>query len=772
MAIDLPKLNFFKRLDARARVIVVFLFVVLTIVIIYFATQYFAGDGEATGASRVAGVPSGTRSIQGGELTPEYQRKLQESNQQLAQSAQSSGGTAVATMINVGQSQTGQAGCIICSDQNANVKNSLDDLVRQNQISDETSAALQDLANKNASISEYADFLDRLVKDGKLTPEQARDLLELYRKQYGNRLLQNSAKTMDDLIKSGQLPLDAANSLLTAQKNNMSPAEYALMLQQMSRAGKISPAVAQQLLAQYTQQRAREIINQSIASLRKMTREGQLMSEVERELIDLENRMVPIDIYSATLQKHITAGHLVPAVAARILDEYKQQKASIGATGTINRLISNAEKEAYGELDDLQKSGKISVEVADQLRSLIQKNPTLEDYTAVVNGLVSQNKLTPEISRLKIADYKAVRGLNDLSQRLSQLQANNASAADYSAALKQALQAGLLTPDDAAQIMSEYQATTARVPVAAPVGPAAGSEEYQRLQRQLDQTATATPTTTTGGAGTAEFEAARAQALEQEEQARLARVQEILGAMSTQAGQLVNAWQPPTMLSKVGTPPKSATVDIGEGKESTDGLGRNRGRNGNQEPAGPTIIKAGHIMFAVLDTGVDSDYPESPVMVTIVSGPYKGAKLMGKMVLTKGVAGQQDRVGLNFTVMNTDNWPKSKSVTAYGIDPDTARTVLASSVDYHYLKKYGAIMATSFLQGYGSAILSEGESTTGIFGTSSTHPKLSPKNKIAVALGQIGQNLGSVTQNYTNIPPTVKVNAGVGLGILFMSDVT
>ena len=145
---------------------------------------------------------------------------------------------------------------------------------------------------------------------------------------------------------------------------------------------------------------------------------------------------------------------------------------------------------------------------------------------------------------------------------------------------------------------------------------------------------------------------------------------------------------------------------------------------------------------------------------------------MGKLAVTKGVSGQLDRVSLNFTLMNRDDWMKSKSVTAFAIDPDTARTVLASSVDYHYLQRFGAIMATSFLQGYASAITNAGTSTTGIFGTSTTHPELSPSQKISTALGQVGQTLGAATQNYVNIPPTVKVDSGVGLGILFMGDVT
>jgi intracellular multiplication protein IcmE len=50
---------------------------------------------------------------------------------------------------------------------------------------------------------------------------------------------------------------------------------------------------------------------------------------------------------------------------------------------------------------------------------------------------------------------------------------------------------------------------------------------------------------------------------------------------------------------------------------------------------GAPLIKAGTIIFGVLDTAVNSDYPDTPVLVTIVDGPYKGAKLLVSCKLKK-----------------------------------------------------------------------------------------------------------------------------------------
>jgi intracellular multiplication protein IcmE len=143
--------------------------------------------------------------------------------------------------------------------------------------------------------------------------------------------------------------------------------------------------------------------------------------------------------------------------------------------------------------------------------------------------------------------------------------------------------------------------------------------------------------------------------------------------------------------------------------------------------------------------------------------------VMGKLALAQG----QDKVSLNFTLMNMDSWDKGKNVTAFAIDPDTARTVMASNVNYHYMLRYGTMFASSFVTGYANGISQSGSTTSsGIFGTTNTHPQLSPGEKIAVALGQVGTTFGTALANYVNTPTTVKVNSGVGLGILFMADVT
>lgn len=842
MALDFSKLNILKRLNARNRVFVLVGVVILLLVIIYVGTKMFSTEDKTIGPSRVANAPAGLKSVAGGEnLSPEYYRTLRLSNEQLAKTAIEKGTSSVPTFIRVNEAPT--QSCVVCTEESVNVNSLLDEWEKQGKVNPDVADELRQLAAHNVTSEEYANALDRLVKSGKLTPAQARELLALYKKQHANALLTDSAHLMDELIKSGALPLDVANELLEAQKKRMSPADYSALLDRLVREGKISPETAQRLLAQYSKQFAKEITMQSIAVLRQMSQAGQISAEIEKELVQLENQMGPIDGVSAALDRRVASGELIPAVAKKILDEYKMQKAAIGAIGTLEQMVQRAEAAAYQDIDDLVKSGQISKEVGDRLAGMIkadvpldafkaeldkmvrsgqispeiakrmldqyakiknlrglqnreaatgalkeiddlvrqgkispevgarlkemmQSNMPVDAFKAELDRMVKEGKLPPDVAKRMLEHYTKAKNLRDLMARLAALQGNNATRAQYADELRRAVQAGLITPEEAARLMQEYDSMLAAKNLSE-IPLATGSDFaalQQRVQREATATAEATPE---------EFGETGAAATVQVDQERQARISALLSAMSSQAGQLVAAWQPPVMRHMEGSSQineKEDRAKIKIGGKNAEGSSSEISKSSSGKP----LIKAGTIIFGVLDTAVNSDYPNSPIMVTIVDGPFKGAKLLGKIQTTTGISGQMDRVSLNFTLMNMNSWTKSKSVTAYAIDPDDARTVLASHVNYHYLQRFGAMFATSFLQGYATAITtSSSTSTNNIFGTtSSTHPELSPAQKIGVALGQVGQTLGQATQNYVNRPPTVRVDSGVSLGILFMADVT
>ena len=76
------------------------------------------------------------------------------------------------------------------------------------------------------------------------------------------------------------------------------------------------------------------------------------------------------------------------------------------------------------------------------------------------------------------------------------------------------------------------------------------------------------------------------------------------------------------------------------------------------------------------------------------------------------------------------------------------------------------------MKGYADAVTSSCQTTVQDSGSSkTTNPNLSARDKLLVGLGEIGKAVSTETKKNFNRKPTVRVDAGVGLGILFMSPV-
>lgn len=190
-------------------------------------------------------------------------------------------------------------------------------------------------------------------------------------------------------------------------------------------------------------------------------------------------------------------------------------------------------------------------------------------------------------------------------------------------------------------------------------------------------------------------------------------------------------------------------------------------------PGQKAIIKTGDILFAVLDTSVNSDEP-GPILATIVTGKLKGTKLIGSFNLPSNA----NKMVITFNTMSVPGAAKTTSISAYAIDPNTARTALSSRTDHHYLMRYGSLFASSFLEGFGNAFQSA--NTTVTIGGTGGGNNITVQNGIGrstlqnavIGLATVGKSWGQQAQQLFNTPTTVEVYSGTGLGILFTQDVT
>jgi intracellular multiplication protein IcmE len=263
-------------------------------------------------------------------------------------------------------------------------------------------------------------------------------------------------------------------------------------------------------------------------------------------------------------------------------------------------------------------------------------------------------------------------------------------------------------------------------------------------------------------------------------QQRQAKIQELMAAMETQKAAAMTTWNEipqQVLIEGDWAPAKTAKkADTGSGSGSGSSGSGSSSKFGSKDPndkdAGKIIYKAGSILFAVLETAVNSD-EKGPVLATIVSGDLKGSRLTGSMTTQS----ESDTISLSFTAINMPSENKSMGISAVAIDPDTARTALASDVDHHYLMRWGSLFASSFVQGYATAVGNSGQTQTqnqNAAGstTTTTTPPLDAKQQLFSGLAAVGTKWSEVVARNFDKPSTITIDQGTGIGILITSDFT
>lgn len=246
-----------------------------------------------------------------------------------------------------------------------------------------------------------------------------------------------------------------------------------------------------------------------------------------------------------------------------------------------------------------------------------------------------------------------------------------------------------------------------------------------------------------------------------------AMLQNSISQMTSQARSLMSDWSRVSSQSLAQAPQEK--YQSGNFVPGQNGKGSG---HSNQMAKGPTI-KAGTIMYGVLQTSINSD-EQTPIMAKVISGRLEGATLMGSF---KRV---DEKLLLSFNLLNIPNFPHTIKFQGVAIDPTTSGTAMVGDVDHHYWAKYGVTFLAAFFDGIGDAV-SGGTSTCQLLtSTSSSDPwcqtvynKLNTTKSALTGLGNVGDKLsGQLQKDFGNIPPTVKIPGGTAFGLLFTSDLT
>lgn len=185
-------------------------------------------------------------------------------------------------------------------------------------------------------------------------------------------------------------------------------------------------------------------------------------------------------------------------------------------------------------------------------------------------------------------------------------------------------------------------------------------------------------------------------------------------------------------------------------------------------------IKATTIMNAILLTGINSDEP-SPVLAQVVSGSYKGSKLLGKLTVAK----EKVLVVFDTLVLPENNVfgvgpdKSTLKVTSYAVDPSTQRVSLGKDVDNHYFEKYVGLVAATFLSGYAElkSTLATSTTTSSTGAISQSTESASEKQAIYGGVKEVADVLVDDIKKKTTVAPTITVPSGIPVGILFTTDV-
>lgn len=779
-----------KKGDAKQRILLIVVVVLVLLLVLFLLSKLINLGSNATGDSQVSRAPS-IASVQGGKVSPEYERALNASNAQKADYAKSTGTSAIPTLINTGVSNLipASTGCTNCCNAcgGESADQMLGSLLNAGQISSSTADLLNNLMSQNLSPEDYEAALARMVREGKISPEEARRLLAAYKQSYQDKIAAAGAADLDPLVKQGLLSVSAASELLDLQKQPATASAYEQALANMVGKGQVGSDTARLLQQKYQQQLEKRLAAESAGQLASMKASGSLSPETATMLSALQASGLSPSDYAATLDKLVREGKLSSEDAKRLLTQYKQQHGIVdevgqGPTGTeLSKEQGDALKALQkdnvsvavfaAKLEQYARASEISADTASRLLAAYQ-----EEYRAKQSGDADKAKRAADEKDQLINTLEAKLKIpSDVAQQLATMRNGSTSLSDYASELQRLVDAGLISPETARALLAAYKQQLATngfstsgngvsfAGLSSPaldinLGNSGGNDKLNRVaQAGLAQQSTQAQE---------RQEYAAAAALKQQDQqaaaARQTQIQQLADKMYSQASLFSGALlSPPVQMMVSGSVNESGVAGLSG--VTGESLGTKAAA-----AAGPAIIKAGAVLYAVLDTAVDSDYPDTPVMATIVSGDFKGAKLLGAIKTVKD--GQ--RVMLAFNLLTMDAWPTGTTVNAFAIDPDSARSAVATSVDNHYMLRYGTTFAASFMQGLGQAVQESGTTVSSDSGvvTQST-ADLNTQETILVALGQVGKTASAEVAKLQNTPPTVKVKAGIGIGILFMADV-
>lgn len=177
------------------------------------------------------------------------------------------------------------------------------------------------------------------------------------------------------------------------------------------------------------------------------------------------------------------------------------------------------------------------------------------------------------------------------------------------------------------------------------------------------------------------------------------------------------------------------------------------------------LIPAGKGVYARTKLAASSDQG-GPVVVTAESGPIAGDDMTGSFER------RGDRLVVKLDSISLQNGAQ-ETIDALVIAPDSMETAVASSVDQHYVARFVLPVAAAFVAGLGQAIAqSNAIVAVSPFGGYTAQNHLNFNQQLGVAAGAAGNQAQNLLLQNAPKGPTVKLDAGVNVGVVFLKPLT
>jgi len=177
------------------------------------------------------------------------------------------------------------------------------------------------------------------------------------------------------------------------------------------------------------------------------------------------------------------------------------------------------------------------------------------------------------------------------------------------------------------------------------------------------------------------------------------------------------------------------------------------------------LVPSGTINYAQILIEANSDIP-GPVLAQLMSGPLTGARLIGSFTT------REKKLVLSFNSIIIDGI--NQPVSAIAIDPNTTLPGIATDVDNRYWSRVILPAAAKFLQGVGSAIAQDTETTVTVSGDTVIQETeaLDFEQELGRGVEEGFEEIADFMEREADgIQPLIRVMRGTPVGVFFTEPV-